>query len=224
MVNNIGIKTKTALLFLILASLLSVSGFSRANTTMIVSKIVNMEVPENLDFSQAFEESTFIIYVDYQIENPTNDSVLIGCSTAPIFRLKIDALFTEEELNITSLQPENPTIYFITLEPGILSVNTSFRFMLKPYYKTYLPKGNYTFWIDFHESCSGNFSLVPLKSFMNITEEEIFISHEADGKIQTFDRITVIDTNFYMISIILSIPILSIFLKRRKRKNSFKHV
>ncbi len=218
MLNYLINKTKITLLLLAFISMITTSGFCQADTTIIISKIVNMEVPENIEFSQAFEESTFIIYVDYQIENPTNDSVLISCCSTPIYRLKIDVLLAEEELNITSLIGENPIDFSINFEPGFISVNTSFRFVLKPYIKTYLPEGNYTFWIDLLECCTGNFSLIPLKSFMNITEEEIFISHETDGGIHTFDRITVRDTSFYLIAMILSIPILSIFSKRKKNK------
>lgn len=213
-------KSKAVFFFLALASLITISGFCQANTTTIISKIVNMGLPENIDISQAFEESTFLMSVDYIIENPSNETVFVGCGYTPIYRLKVDAILPEEELNITILKGGYAIFINISIDPGIISVNTSFQFVLKPYIKTYLPVGNYTFWIDFSEDCDGNYSLVPLKSFLNITEEEIFITHEADGEIHTYDRITVRETNFYLLSFMLSIFIVVIYSKKRKNKIS----
>ena len=63
MLNDLINKTKTVFLFLAFVSLIIASGLCQADTTTIISKIVNMDVPENIDFSQAFEESTFILEI-----------------------------------------------------------------------------------------------------------------------------------------------------------------
>jgi len=217
-------KAKVTLFVLGLASLIITSSLIQADTTLIISKIVNMNVPSNIAVSQAHEESTFLMEVDYIIENPTNDSILISCCSTPIYRLKIDALLEEEEMNITIQEGVNPIDFEINIEPGIIMVNTSFTFLIKPYIKAYLPVGNYTFWIDFPDCCTGNFSLVTLKSFMNVTEEDIFITHETDTNIYTYKRITVIETNFYLMPVIMSISIIIICLKIQKNKIKNKHV
>ena len=181
----------------------------------LIVRIVDAEYPPTINVLKEQRITHYSFNIDYQIENPTQSNITIfhNCSILPIPNL--EANLKDKSLKVEKLIGYHCHAYKEVMYPGIKNLSSKVEFIVTPYTKENLPKGEYKIWMDYVNS-STPVPVIKEKLIINVSSTKITYLLEYNGETQEVESLR---KKYYSIFIFFIPIILMVIILRMKKKH-----
>ena len=184
-----------------------------AEEDYLIIRIIDAEFPPEMNVIKKKSFTYFSFNIDYQIENPTqsNFTIFHKCSILPFPHLEDN--LKDKSLKVERLIGYHCHIYTEVMYPGIKNLSCKVEFIVTPYTKENLPKGEYEIWLDYVNS-STPVQVIKEKLIINVSSTKITYLFEYNSEIREVESLR---KKYYSV-FILFIPILLLVIIFRMKK------
>jgi hypothetical protein len=216
-----GLKWQSIILLILSITLCSLVKTSSADNNLIV-RVVDASFPPSMNVDEQWNLTLFGFDINYQIENPTQSSIIIDyvCAPYPFPRLKT---------NLVNKSLEVYQFFIVEWVMGQSIVHPGIRYETYPcYFEIYyhlnnsLPLGRYEWWFDYTNCSTCPILVVTKKLIIQVTETNIAYFFEYNNETRVVSPVQTIEVAgfeipFYVFSFLL---LVQEYVKRKRRKKS----
>ncbi|NPD89560.1 MAG: hypothetical protein HGN29_12645 [Asgard group archaeon] len=184
-------------------------------------RIIDADYPPKMRVYDEDNYTRFGITLDYQIENPTQESIKITyiCAPFPFPRLNINLL--NQSLKVEQLYIIELIAGERFISSGIRNDSQAFAFEIFGYTNMSLPQGTYELWLDY-TNCS--YVSVPVKTdklIIDVTETSVtyYFDYNNEARI-VYPQQLINGANFLFVPTILALII--VYKVKRKKEGTSK--
>lgn len=184
------------------------------NLSVVQTRITDLSWPPESELGNLkYGESTeFSCSTKYEIIN-NNSEFSVYSGSFPYFIPRINASFVDPILEVGISYIFLAAGGYIKIKEGIDEKNSYINFFVENYYNETLPLGNYTLWYDVTHA--DELILSPFYSFINVTENQILITHQGINKTLTYPELVETNITNYRLVSTIAIIVGCLLVKRK---------